>query len=339
MAFLMWRLWKFKIPVDDRVRRWGVQGPSKCWCCESPNQETLAHVFLKSYTTNRTWSYFCSFAGLNTASLNLREVIMLWWGSDIKKDMKPYYRAVPCFAIWELWRRRNKMKHKGKKASLPRVIHNVTRNIFMLIQLRKPRIRCPLLWPEMLKELDAYRTKMKVTKVIWEFPPASWVKYNTDGASRGNPGLSSYAFCLRDDKGDIMYAKGKMIETTTNTVAEAKAKAILETSKHCNQSNHTRIIIQTDSMLLCKVLEGKWTTPWIITDMVAEIRTYLQNKQHIFQHILREGNQLAYYLANIAIDEGNCILTDYKSIEPEGKKIIISDKLKCPYLRVSPVKG
>ncbi|KAH0711351.1 hypothetical protein KY289_007310 [Solanum tuberosum] len=62
MVFLMWRLWKFKIPVDDRVRRWGVQG-------------------------------------LNTAGLNLREVIMLWWGADIKKDMKPYYRAIPCFVI------------------------------------------------------------------------------------------------------------------------------------------------------------------------------------------------------------------------------------------------
>ncbi|KAK6794387.1 hypothetical protein RDI58_007840 [Solanum bulbocastanum] len=215
MAFLMWRSWKFKIPVDDRVRRWGVQGPSKCWCCERPNQETLAHVFLKSYTANRTWSYFCSFTGINTAGLNLRKVIMLWWGPDIKKDMKPYYRVVPCFVTWELWRRRNKMKHEGKKTSLPR--------------------------PEMLKELDAYRTKMNVTKVIWEFPLTGWVKYNTDGASRGNPGLSSYAFCLRDDKGDIMYAEGKMIETTTNTVAEAKA--ILEACKHCNQSNHTRIII------------------------------------------------------------------------------------------------
>ncbi|KAH0711352.1 hypothetical protein KY289_007311 [Solanum tuberosum] len=120
------------------------------------------------------------------------------------------------------------MKHDGKKTSLPRVIHNVTRNIFMLIQLRKPNMRCPPLWPEMLKELDAYRTKMKVTKVMWEFPPARWVKYNIDGASRGNPGLSSYAFCLKDDKGDIIYAEGKMIETTTNTVAEAKA--ILEAS-------------------------------------------------------------------------------------------------------------
>ncbi|KAK6786861.1 hypothetical protein RDI58_015386 [Solanum bulbocastanum] len=44
------------------------------------------------------------------------------------------------------------MKHEWKKTSLPRVIHNVTRNIFMLIQLRKPRMRCPYLWPKLLKE-------------------------------------------------------------------------------------------------------------------------------------------------------------------------------------------
>lgn len=26
MAFLMWRLWKFKIPLDDKVRRWEYRG-------------------------------------------------------------------------------------------------------------------------------------------------------------------------------------------------------------------------------------------------------------------------------------------------------------------------
>lgn len=45
---------------------------------------------------------------------------------------------------------------------------------------------------------------MRVTKVIWEFPQQGWVKYNTDGASRGNPGISSYAFCIRNKQGDLL---------------------------------------------------------------------------------------------------------------------------------------
>lgn len=50
-----------------------------------------------------------------------------------------------------------------------------------------------------------YSPRLKVTKVIWKFPAAGWIKYNTDGASRGNPGISAYAFtgcCVCEQKSD-----------------------------------------------------------------------------------------------------------------------------------------
>ncbi|KAH0699013.1 hypothetical protein KY284_013228 [Solanum tuberosum] len=101
----------------------------------------------------------------------------------------------------------------------------------MLIKVRKPHMNVSGSWAEMLNELEENRTMLKTIMVKWEYPPKGWVKFNTDGASRGNPGLSSYVFCLRDDRGDIIYAEGATIESTTITVAEAKA--ILEASKHC----------------------------------------------------------------------------------------------------------
>lgn len=79
IAFIMLLLWKFKIPVDDIIRRLGIKGPSQCRCCDRSQHETLSHVFLKSYSGNSTWSYLCSFTGLNIEGLQLREVIMLWW--------------------------------------------------------------------------------------------------------------------------------------------------------------------------------------------------------------------------------------------------------------------
>lgn len=201
----MWRLWKFKISVDDRVRIWGLEGPSKYWCCDKPAQETLSHVFLRSFAAETTWSYFCSFAGYSTEGLNLREVIMLWWGAEVKNAMRPYYRVLPSFIIWELWRRRNKMKHEGKRISVARITHNVTRSLFVMLQIRKLNMTRSSDWPGMIREMETYCPKMKVKKVLWEFPPEGWVKYNTDGTSRGNPGLNSYALCLRDDRGDIHY--------------------------------------------------------------------------------------------------------------------------------------
>ncbi|KAG5592849.1 hypothetical protein H5410_043363 [Solanum commersonii] len=110
----------------------------------------------------------------------LREVIILWWKQDVKNPLRPYYIIVPSFIVWELWRRRNRMKHEGKKTSLPRVIHNVTRNMYMMMQSSKPSMRCPSSWPEIITVLENYYPRMKVKQVIWEFPPEGWVKYNTE---------------------------------------------------------------------------------------------------------------------------------------------------------------
>ncbi|KAK6802417.1 hypothetical protein RDI58_000197 [Solanum bulbocastanum] len=129
---------------------------------------------------------------------------------------------------------------------------------------------------------------MKVKKVLWEFPPEGWVKYNTDGASRGNPGLSSYAFCLRDDRGDIHYAEGATLENTTRTVVETKA--ILEACKHSKKSQYNNVIFQTDSMLT-------WVVPWLISEIVDEIKSFIQGLipseiSHLSKlHVLRISDQ------------------------------------------------
>lgn len=126
--------------------------------------------------------------------------------------------------------KKNKIKHERNKTSVTQIVCNVTRNMYMLVRLRQPHRSCLINWSDMLIEQTSYRNKMKVKRVLWKSPPYGWVKYNTDEASRGNSGISSYAFCLRNDKGDIKQAEGARIEKTTNTVAETKA--ILEVCKH-----------------------------------------------------------------------------------------------------------
>ena len=56
-------------------------------------------------------------------------------------------------------------------------------------------------------------------------------------------------------------------------------------------------------MLVYKVLGGKRACPWRIAAMVTEIGGSLQEKQFIFQHILREANKLKDHLENITIDK------------------------------------
>nr|XP_009624431.1 ribonuclease H-like [Nicotiana tomentosiformis] len=97
----------------------------------------------------------------------------------------------------------------------------------------------------------------------WELHDHGWVKINTDGASRGNPGRILIGFVLRDEEGDVRYARGKEIQETTNI--EVEASAILEALRYYVHHGYSNILVQTDSMLMKNVIEGTWDPPWAVT--------------------------------------------------------------------------
>ncbi|KAK9271694.1 hypothetical protein L1049_002057 [Liquidambar formosana] len=52
------------------------------------------------------------------------------------------------------------------------------------------------------------RLVKSVRYIAWSFPPPAWVKLNTDGSSRGNPGESAGGGLLRDDVGNWIVGFG-----------------------------------------------------------------------------------------------------------------------------------
>nr|XP_016472595.1 PREDICTED: uncharacterized protein LOC107794608 [Nicotiana tabacum] len=208
-----------------------------------PKEDTLSHVFYRSLTALKVWSYFYSHAGLSLESLNLHQA-----GKQ----------------------RSNNNKH-GEAVSTNRVVYQVSNTIQSLIKLRKPGIdQVPFRWPDILRMMENYTPKLKFNKVLWELPMTDWTKINTDGASRGSPGRSSIGFCFRNEEGDPVYACGKEIQEVTNTQAETRA--ILEALKHCLTNEMNNIWVETDSMLLKKVITREWKPPWVIEEEVKEIR-------------------------------------------------------------------
>ncbi|XP_059291999.1 uncharacterized protein LOC132045436 [Lycium ferocissimum] len=83
-------------------------------------------------------------------------------------------------------------------------------------------------WSTLVQSLQNYSPRTKVIHVKWEPPELGWVKCNTDGASRGNPGRGSWSFCIRDENANLLVAKAKEMENPQCTNTQAEAMAILQ---------------------------------------------------------------------------------------------------------------
>ncbi|OGE43897.1 hypothetical protein A3B45_02610 [Candidatus Daviesbacteria bacterium RIFCSPLOWO2_01_FULL_39_12] len=127
----------------------------------------------------------------------------------------------------------------------------------------------------------------------------------TDGASRGNPGLSSYGFIVQDAGGKLLHKEGRYIGITTNNVAEYSA--VLQAFRYV--LNHFKPALTTlnfylDSRLVVEQLSGRFKIKKEhLKILFLQIRN-LENafKQVTYQHVVRAKNTLADRLANQALD-------------------------------------
>ncbi|XP_060195217.1 uncharacterized protein LOC132624456 [Lycium barbarum] len=299
ISFFLWRCWKYKIPTDDVLKKMNINLVSKCWCCISPREETIHHLFLTSDTAKKTWSFFCNAAGINMEGIQLQKLIVNWWKAPVTSRLKQIYAAVPSIIMWELWKRRNGIKHGHRKVNSS-VIYLVLISIQRLVLYRNPSIRnIPAGWKELVQMLEGGKVRVKVTQVRWMLPPFGWCACNTDGASR-----------------------------------EAENLALLEALKYCKQQGHQNIIFQTDSKTIQRMLSEEWKPPWNIVGWVEEVEEYKRDLNVLFNHDLREANKLADALANYALDERPLQCYLFEELNVQMRKILNSDKSQIPYLRI-----
>lgn len=129
----------------------------------------------------------------------------------------------------------------------------------------------------------------------------------TDGASRGNPGKSSYGFVIFNDSKKEIYKEGKYIGVNTNNFAEYSAvlKALEYIKK--NFKGEVSINFFMDSRLVVEQLSGRFKIKAPnLKPLISQIRDLeAQYKQISYTHVPRSMNMLADYQANLALDNLN----------------------------------
>lgn len=58
---------------------------------------------------------------------------------------------------------------------------------------------------------------------FWHPPPKGFLKFNIDGASKGNPGMTGHGGVLRDEKGSIIFMFYCHLGKATNNMAKLMA--------------------------------------------------------------------------------------------------------------------
>ncbi len=128
----------------------------------------------------------------------------------------------------------------------------------------------------------------------------------TDGASRGNPGQSSYGFTISDPEGNLVFEEGKYLGINTNNFAEYSAvlAALAYVRDNLLNAQPLKVNFFMDSKLAKEQLSGNYKikSPNLIP-LILKIKKLEQEVGEVtFTHVPRAQNKRADALANLALD-------------------------------------
>ncbi|KAG6476887.1 hypothetical protein ZIOFF_066135 [Zingiber officinale] len=173
ISVFVWRFLRKRLPVDEVLQRRGVYLASKCYCCDFV--ESWDHLFYHGAIALEVW----------------RE-------------------AIPFLIIWFLWCARNDAKHRGIRIVAKKIIWNVSQYVITGIAagiIKPSHWKGFIMAAQNMGLLVKPRTVNTISVVTWKKPKVGWFKLNTDGCSKGNPGLSSFGVIIRDHSGNVMLVK------------------------------------------------------------------------------------------------------------------------------------
>ena len=134
---------------------------------------------------------------------------------------------------------------------------------------------------------------------------------NTDGGSRGNPGVAGAGAVLTDESGQVLQEASKALGTMPNNEAEYHGLLLgLDMAKKTlgkDKIKDLHIEVRMDSELAVKQLTGEYQVKEErLQNLFMKIwNMRVETFKHLtFTHIPREQNSRADELANLAMDEG-----------------------------------
>jgi ribonuclease HI len=125
-----------------------------------------------------------------------------------------------------------------------------------------------------------------------------------DGGSRGNPGPAGFGVFIQGAGGEVVAELSEYLGKHTNNYAEYSA--LLASLDFALTQGHPRLKVVSDSELMVKQIKGQYkvNSPELRPLYEEAKRRIARLESFQIQHVLREKNQRADRLANLAMDRG-----------------------------------
>lgn len=222
------------------------------------------------------------------------------------------------FLIWDVWKERNNRIFKAKSSSTQRIMAQILKQLKETVNalLKKPPEK-PLgqrdahilellgLQSHVLQGLKMKARHISERQAFWQPPPHGFLKFNIDGASKGNPRDVGYQGVIRDEESNIKVIFHSHLGRETNNMAELMA--IEQGIDILIDHNLHNAIIEADSELKINSVKriSIGTTPdkvsnhWRLSQVYHRIQSHLRILRTLsFVHVHRDANGVAEQLAN-----------------------------------------
>lgn len=95
--------------------------------------------------------------------------------------------------------------------------------------------------------------KRESEKEYWQPSPRGFLKFNIDGASKGNPGTTGFGGALRDEAGNILSLFHCYLGRATNNMA--KLMAMEQCLDSLKRGNYYNVVIKADSEMVINLVK------------------------------------------------------------------------------------
>eukprot|EP00253_Pinus_taeda_P008595 PITA_08595 len=284
ISTFLWLLSHNRILSWDNLRKRKFEGPSICLNCKM-EEESAVHLMQLCPFSRKIWekvTFRCQTEGHKIGDLN--NTIHNWPQKPYQSNiLNSLWQKIPGIIMWNLWKERNRRIFKNQsmdEQQFPNVLPNNSNT-------------------------------QKDISSIWSPPPINTFILNFDGASKGNPGSTGYGGAVKNHEGQVLKVFFGSIGWNTNNVAELEGlwKGLNITQKE----GFSPLIVEGDSQILInmvtKIQQGteaqKVSRSWRMVTRLELLQSWLRDNRAItFNHIRREGNKLADFLANLGVDKG-----------------------------------